>query len=104
MLAAANLALHIAQMSGHEEIATMYELVTTNAARTLNIADRYGIAEGKPASFIIVDAADAHDTLRLVPARLHVVKDGRLVASTRPSASTVHWQGEDTPVTFVPQV
>jgi cytosine deaminase len=103
MLAAANLALHIAQMSGHEEIATVYELITTNAARTLNIADRYGIEEGKPASFIIVDAADAHDALRLVPARLHVVKDGRLVASTQPSASTVHWRGEDTPVTFVPQ-
>jgi cytosine deaminase len=103
MLAAANLALHIAQMSGHDEIATMYDLVTTNAARTLNIADRYGIEEGKPASFIIVDAADAHDALRLVPARLHVVKDGRLVASTQPSASTLHWHGEEHPVTYVPQ-
>ena len=59
MLAAASLALHIAQMSGHDEIATMYDLVTTNAARTLNITDRYGIEEGKPANLIIVDAADA---------------------------------------------
>src|SRR5262249_34771534 len=76
MLAAANLALHLAQMSGRDEIATMYELVTTRAARTLNIADRYGIEEGKPANLIVVDALDAQDALRLVPARLHVIKDG----------------------------
>jgi cytosine deaminase len=102
MLAAASLALHIAQMSGHDEIATMYELITTNAARTLNVADRYGIEEGKPASFIIVDAADAHDALRLVPARLHVVKDGRIVASTTPSQSRLFREGVEEAVTFVP--
>jgi cytosine deaminase len=102
MLAAASLALHIAQMSGHDEIATMYDLITTNAARTLNVADRYGIEEGKPASFIIVDAADPHDALRLVPARLHVVKDGRVVASTTPSQSTIIREGAEEAVTFVP--
>src|ERR1051326_6533625 len=102
MLAAASLALHIAQMSGHDEIATMYDLITTNAARTLNVADRYGIAEGKPASFIIVDAADPHDALRLVPARLHVVKDGRVVASTTPSQSRLFREGAEEAVTYVP--
>lgn len=102
MLAAANLALHIAQMSGHDEIATMYELITTNAARTLNVTDRYGIEEGKPASFIIVDAVDAHDALRLVPARLHVIKEGRVVASTTPSQSRLFRDGAEEAITFVP--
>ncbi len=102
MLAAASLALHIAQMSGHEEIATMYDLITTNAARTLNVADRYGIEEGKPASFIIVDAAGPHDALRLVPARLHVVKAGRVVASTTPSRSRLFRAGAEEAITFVP--
>jgi cytosine deaminase len=102
MLAAASLALHIAQMSGHDEIATMYDLITTNAARTLNVADRYGIEVGKPASFIIVDAADAHGALRLVPARLHVVKDGRVVASTTPSQSHLFRDGAEEAITFVP--
>jgi cytosine deaminase len=104
MLAAASLALHIAQMSGHDEIATMYDLITTNAARTLNVTERYGIEEGKPASFIIVDAADAHDALRLVPARLHVVKNGRVVASTTPSQSTIIREGAEEKITFVPSV
>ena len=102
MLAAASLALHIAQMSGHDEIATMYDLITTNAARTLNVTDRYGIEEGKPASFIIVDAADPHDALRLVPARLHVVKDGRVVASTSPSQARLFREGAEEAITFVP--
>jgi cytosine/creatinine deaminase len=102
MLAAASLALHIAQMSGHDEIATMYDLITTNAARTLNVSDRYGIEEGKPASFIIVDAADPHDALRLVPARLHVVKDGRVVASTSPSQARLFREGAEEAITFVP--
>jgi len=100
MLAAANLALHLAQMSGHDEIATMYDLITTNAAKTLNIADRYGIEEGKPANLIVVDAGDPHDALRLVPARLHVIKDGRVVASTTPSQSRLLREGNEETVRF----
>ncbi|HLJ80352.1 MAG TPA: cytosine deaminase [Ktedonobacterales bacterium] len=100
MLAAASLALHLAQMSGHDEIATMYDLITTNAAKTLNIAERYGIEEGKPANLIVVDAADAHDALRLVPARLHVIKDGRVVASTTPSQSRLLREGNEETVRF----
>jgi cytosine deaminase len=102
MLAAASLALHIAQMSGHDEIAAMYGLVTTNAARTLNIADRYGIEEGKPANLIIVDASGPHDALRLVLPRLQVIKDGRVVASTTPSRSHVLRDGSEELISYVP--
>ena len=103
MLAAASLALHIAQMSGHDEIATMYDLITTNAARTLNVADRYGIEEGKPANLIVLDAAGVYDALRLTPARLHVIKGGRVVASTTPSQSRLFRADAEEPVTFTPQ-
>jgi cytosine deaminase len=102
MLAAASLALHIAQMSGHDEIAKMYDLITTNAARTLNIADRYGIEEGKPANLIVVDATGPHDALRLVPARLHVIKDGRVVATTTPSRSALRREEAEEEIGFVP--
>ncbi|HEV2239357.1 MAG TPA: amidohydrolase family protein, partial [Ktedonobacterales bacterium] len=102
MLAAAQLALHIAQMSGHDEIAAMYRLITENAARTLNIADRYGIAEGKPANAIVLDATSAYDALRLVPARLHVIREGREVATTTPASATLHRAGATQAVTFTP--
>jgi cytosine/creatinine deaminase len=103
LLAAASLALHLAQMSGRDEIAAMYELVSHRAARTLNIEDRYGIEEGKPANLIVVDAADTHEALRLVPARLHVIKEGRVVASTAPSQSRIFREGAEESVTFVPR-
>ncbi len=94
MLAAAQLALFLCQMSGYEEIQDVLDLITTNAARTLRIEDRYGIEEGKPASFLILDAPTAFEALRLLPARLYVFKDGREVARTTPAQSRLTRLGE----------
>ncbi len=104
MLAAAQLALFLCHMSGYEEINDVLDLITSNAAKTLRIQDRYGIEEGKPADFLILDASSAFEALRLVPARLHVFKDGREVASTTPGKSVVRRrsQDEDQEVSFRP--
>jgi cytosine deaminase len=96
MLAAAQLALFLCQMSGYEEINDVLDLITTNAAKMLRITDRYGIEEGKPADFLVLDAPSAFESLRLVPARLHVFKQGREVASTTPARSVVRRQDDDT--------
>jgi cytosine deaminase len=89
MLAAAQLALFLCHMSGYEEIESMLDLITTNAARALRIQDRYGIESGKPADFLVLDAPSAFEALRLLPARLHVFKAGREVAHTTPAQSFV---------------
>jgi len=94
MLAAAQLALFLCQMSGYEEIQDVLDLITANAAKTLRIQDRYGIEEGKPASFLMLDAPNAFEALRLLPARLYVFKDGREVACTTPAHSRLKRQGE----------
>jgi cytosine deaminase len=95
MLAAAQLALFLCHMSGYEEINDVLDLITTNAARTLRIQDRYGIEEGKPADFLVLDAPSAFEALRLIPARLHVFKRGREVASTTPGRSVVRRGNDD---------
>ncbi len=87
MLAAAQLALFLCHMSGYEEMQNVLDLITTNAAKVLGILDSYGIEEGKPANFLILDAPSAFEALRLVPARLHVFKEGREVAHTLPQKS-----------------
>ncbi len=87
MLAAAQLALFLCHMSGYEEINDILDLVTTNAAKTLRIQDNYGIEDGKPADFLVLDAPSAFEALRLIPARLHVFKHGREVAYTIPERS-----------------
>ena len=95
MLAAAQLALFLCQLSGYTEIQDVLDLITTNAARTLRIQDRYGIEEGKPADFLILDAPSAFEALRLLPARLHVFKAGREIATTTPARSTLRRAGDE---------
>src|SRR6266849_7441841 len=104
MLAAAQLALYLCHMSGYSEINDVFDLITTNAAKALRIQDRYGIEEGKPADFLILDASSAFEALRLIPARLYVFKGGREIARTTPSRSIVRCansEGEHE-VTFYP--
>src|SRR5256886_9810528 len=92
MLAAAQLALYLCHMSGYEEINDVLDLITINAAKVLRIQDTYGIEEGKSADFLVLDAPSAFEALRLVPARLHVFKGGREVASTIPGKSVLKRQ------------
>ena len=102
MLAAAQLALFLCHMSGYDEINDVLDLITTNAAKTLRIQDNYGIEEGKPADFLVLDAPSAFEALRLVPARLHVFKNGREVAYTIPERSMLrrNTEAEATEVTY----
>ncbi len=95
MLAAAQLALFLCHMSGYEEINDVLDLITRNAAKVLRVQDRYGIEEGRPADFLVLDAPSAFEALRLVPARLHVFKNGREVAATQPAKSIIRPGGDD---------
>jgi cytosine deaminase len=104
MLAAAQLALFLCHMSGQQEIQQTFDLITTNAARTLRLQDHYGISEGRPASFLILDAPSAFEALRLLPACLHVFKAGREIATTTPASSVLRRAGEtaERAITFRP--
>jgi len=95
MLAAAQLALYLCQMSGYDEINDVLDLITTNAARALRIQDSYGIEEDKPADFVVLDAPTAFEVLRLVPARLHVFKHGQEIAYTSPARNVLKRSGDD---------
>ena len=55
--------LHVCQLMGYEDILNSYRFITTNAAKTLHITDHYGIGEGKPASFVVLDAQNYFEAL-----------------------------------------
>src|SRR5438034_3464244 len=95
MLAAAQLALFLCHMSGYAEINDVLDLIITKAAKALRLQDSYGIEEGKPADFLVLDAPSAFEALRLVPVRLHVFKSGREVAYTAPATSMLRRNGEE---------
>ncbi|MBQ7502408.1 cytosine deaminase [bacterium] len=85
------LGLHVAQMMGYEDIMESYRFITHNAAKTLHIADRYGIEPGKPADFIVLDAANYYDALNRCAPVLASCKNGRLLSSARPAEVKVRF-------------
>jgi cytosine deaminase len=89
MLEVAHMGLHVGQMTGVAEMGRCFEAVTSNAARVLGL-EGYGLAPGCHADLVILQAADAIEALRLKPARLQVIRRGRVIASTPAVEPTLH--------------
>lgn len=81
--------LHVCQMMGYEDIMNSYKFITTNAARTLHLGDQYGIEEGRPASFVLLDAENYYDALNTNAAVLLSYKKGKKIAQTTPCKKEV---------------
>jgi cytosine deaminase len=56
--------LHICHMMGFEDLQRSLDLVTDNSARALNLGERYGIAVGRPANLVIMNAENDYEALR----------------------------------------
>lgn len=80
MLEVANISAHAAQLTMPDEIETVFEMMTTNAARTLGVLDDYGIAVGKRADLVVIDASSPKDAIRRQPDRRWVIKGGKIIA------------------------
>ncbi len=83
--------LHVCQMMGYEDIMNSYRFITTNAAKTLHLGDRYGIAEGRAANFIVLDAPHYYDALNRNAPVLRSVRMGKTIAETRPAATEIEF-------------
>ncbi|WP_448596560.1 cytosine deaminase [Thermoleptolyngbya sp.] len=84
MLDVASMAVHVCQMTGVPEIDACYDMVTWNGAKTLHLEDQYGIAVGKPANLIVLDAGDRYDAIRRRATVRYVISQGKLIAQTEP--------------------
>ena len=78
------LGLHVCQMMGYEDIMNAYRFITHNAAKTLHLGERYGIEQGRPASFIVLDAENYYDALNQNAPVLASYKAGRKLSETKP--------------------
>ena len=85
MLSAANLLLHTAHMSGYDQFPQLFDMITTASAVTMNVSEGYGIKAGNQADFIILDAVDEMEALRLISECLYVVRKGKILVETRPA-------------------
>ena len=78
--------LHVCQMMGYEDIMNSYRFISTNAAKTLHLDEKYGIKAGNPASFIVLDAKNYYDALNTNATVLLSCRNGRVVAEGRPGS------------------
>jgi cytosine deaminase len=99
MLEVAHMGLHVAQMTGADQMRQIYETVTTNGARVMGI-ENYGLAPGCCADVVILQATDIHDALRLKPARLFVIRRGKIIAQTPPAVSHLDLEDQAIEVDF----
>ncbi|MBX3567768.1 MAG: amidohydrolase family protein [Rhizobiaceae bacterium] len=79
MLDVAFMGLHVAQMSSPADMHRCFEMVTTVNAEIMGLG-HLGLAVGKRASLVVLDAGNAVEAVRLRPDRLYVVSRGKVVA------------------------
>nr|WP_255520177.1 amidohydrolase family protein [Ramlibacter aurantiacus] len=92
MLEVAHMGLHVAQMTSQPGMRACFDAVTVNAARLLHL-DRYGLEPGCHADFVLLQARDPVEAIRLRANRLKVWRRGRLVAQAPAHRSTLHLPG-----------
>ncbi|MCJ8142481.1 amidohydrolase family protein [Ancylobacter sp. A5.8] len=92
MLEVAHMALHVGQLSSREAVTWCFEAVTTNPARIMGL-EGYGVAPGCNADFVVLQADDPIEAIRLKAARLFVVRRGRIIAEGAPRVSALDLPG-----------
>jgi cytosine deaminase len=99
-LQAAFVLAHYGQMSGHEELGRLVEMITVNPARALGLRG-YGLEPGCRADLVVFAAPSEWDAIRLLAPRRLVLRGGRVVARTEPAVATVVWDGVEERVDFL---
>ena len=99
MLEVAHMGMHVAQMTGTTEMKQIFDAVTQNGARTLGL-EGYGLEPGCHADLVILQAANIHEALRLKPARLYVIRRGKVISRTQPAMAKLCLADETVEVDF----
>jgi cytosine deaminase len=92
MLEVAFLAAHLLWMTTNRELEILYDMITVNAARAMNI-NNHSLKVGNLANLVVLPAPNILEALREHAAPLHVISNGRLIDSARMKAvaATGEW-------------
>jgi cytosine deaminase len=92
------------QLTSPSEVAECFRMITDRPANVLALGDDYGIVAGRPASLIVLPAANSFDVIRRQVRPTHVIAQGRLIATAPSAATTLTWPGRnDEQIDFVRQ-
>ncbi len=99
MLEVAHMGLHVAQMTSQKGIRQCFDAVTVNAAKVMHLQG-YGIAPGCDASFVLLQARDPVEAIRLRANRLKVWRKGKLLAETAETTAKLRVSGRPSSADF----
>jgi cytosine deaminase len=91
--------LHVAQMTSQAAMRQCFEAVTARAARILGLQG-YGLEAGCDASFVLLQARDPIEAIRLRATRLGVWRKGQRLASTPATVAQLTLPGRPAQVRF----
>jgi cytosine deaminase len=100
MLEVAHMGLHVGQMTSQAAMRQCFDAVTVNPARILGL-NGYGLEAGCNADFVLLQARDPVEALRLRANRLQVFRKGRLLACAPVWSSTLHLQGRPSSTAYI---
>ncbi|KGP72668.1 cytosine deaminase [Pontibacillus yanchengensis] len=95
MLQVLQMGIHATHLMGYDDIVKSIDLITINSAKAMNIADEYGIEEGKPANFILLHAEDEFDAVRRQTPVRYSMRHGNVLAETKPAETSIHLNEEE---------
>lgn len=88
MLDVAHMGLHVGQLSSRDDMAWCFDAVTKNSAAIMGL-EGYGVEKGCRADMVLLQARDPIEAIRLRPARLAVIRAGKVISRTAPSIATI---------------
>jgi len=92
MLEVAGMGLHVAQMTSQAAMRQCFDAVTTRPAEILHL-DGYGLEPGCHADFMLLQAQDPIEAIRLRATRLAVYRRGKRVAQTPAATASLFLAG-----------
>ena len=99
MLEVAHMGLHVAQMTGQDAMRACFRAVTETPAAILGL-EGYGLAPGCHADFVLLQARDPVEAIRLRATRLAVVRRGRVIARSPANTASLQLPGRANSTSF----
>jgi cytosine/creatinine deaminase len=99
MLEVVHMGAHALHMTGVDQQAALFDGVTINAAKTLNI-ENYGLTTGCNADMVILQASSQQECIRLRPGRLFVIRRGKVISRMPEILATVNLDSKDVNIDF----
>ncbi|WKZ90649.1 cytosine deaminase [Chimaeribacter arupi] len=82
--------LHICHMMGYEDLQRCLDFVTGHSAKVMHLGERYGLAVGRPANLVVLEAENDYEVLRR-QARVRLsIRHGKVIMAREPEQIRYH--------------